>query len=767
MINKNVRNIYRHFLHSNLLEYVPHISIFIIIFIFSYKNILSRDFGGDFIAYFLPHYRFILNEIKSNGIPFWYPYAYNGLPELFKSELAIFHPVTLLVFIADLLVNKGNSLNITGNLFEVAWFSFLVFGAVGAYEFIYRIFNTGKFSALFGAICFALNPLMLPTMNTNVFLGIAALPWAMLFTANYVDNPNKRNLIFVILGNYLIFSAGYPYFYVYFLCLQLAYLIFNNYKRLISYIVLITLTVMASAFFLFPNIHIYSQSVRDNSRSEQDLQLFTSNIPTRIVNILNPMPYGKSFSEIDPSSVFTSNGVSWGTFPLIFLVIGIFTIGNNKKNYWLISAFLIAFIYSFGGYFFTAQFFSSFIPIIDKFRSHSISLVISMFTGAVFISIGVESTIKGIRVHGIEKVFTAIFLAFYLSLSFIPVFCPKCTDGNLPQILSLARTSFLLFTSLVLYYLSSKFRTNKFLLIGIVILLVEYHFYFLNLNGHFLDTKYSNFYRSNNLIPNSSLDTNLYRVYFDNNQFSYNTGLNMTHSYAGYETVPYKGWYGLQERYGFNKSLRLSNVKYMITTNPNWSAQNQDASIIKSITPAENYGETYISTVPGLPYLSSKSTNTHYVYEISKYQNRIFIPDKVFGCLQDCDIKENLPQEVVLKNQTDINFLENPLQTEVDYKIVNHSPNKLQLSISTPKPTFLVISETWDEGWTLKINGDTKKLFKVSNLFRGIYIPAGEKINVEMSYFPPMLLLGSFITIIGIMIIFIILFNFKKIEKFL
>ena len=87
--------------------------------LFAIPTFLKKDFGGDFMAYFIPHYSFILQNLKSGSMPFWFPYSYLGLPEIFKSELAVFHPVTISIFIADYLFNSKNSLNILGNIIEL------------------------------------------------------------------------------------------------------------------------------------------------------------------------------------------------------------------------------------------------------------------------------------------------------------------------------------------------------------------------------------------------------------------------------------------------------------------------------------------------------------------------------------------------------------------------------------------------------------------------------------------------------------------------
>jgi hypothetical protein len=725
------------------------IAIVIIIFFFCAKTFIAKDFGGDFIAYFLPHYQFVIDQIRENKeAPLWYPYSYFGIPEFFKSELAIFHPVTLFVIIFNVIFNQSSSLTITGNVIEFAWLGYLAFGAVGLFYAAHKTFKVSKIAALTAALAFALNPLMLPTMNTNVFLGVSVLPWLIYALNNFIEKYNFKTFMFVVFFNYLLFASGYPYFYVYFFIAQLGYVLFYGYKKAFAFIVAYGTAVLISAFFLLPGIYIYTQSVRDNSQSEDTFQLFTSNIPTRIINILNPMPFGSSYSAQDPSSTFTSNGVSWGTFLLPFLALGFIGLKKKKKEVWLALAFIIAFIYSFGGYMDSQKFFGSFLPIINKFRSHSISLVITMMTGAVFIALGLDKAMNKKEYKGVEIFFWGVFLILFLGLSFIPIVCPSCSSNYLPQLLSISRTAFLLFASLIIYRLTVKTGYKYFIFTGLFIALLEFNFYFSNLNGHFLDTTYANFYRENTLVPNFSEEKpkDLYRVYFDNNQFSYNTSYIKQYSYGGYETIPYKGWYTNQGKYGFNESLRISNVRYFVTTNPSWDLQNPSAVLLKDTGPQERANETFMSSMPGIPYLTSKATNIHYVYELNNYLPRIFVPDKLLRCNDQCAKKDQLPIQAGVKGLETEEYI-NPLNVDINIEV--YKPNSVELKVKSNAPAFIVMTDTWDSGWSLSVNGKKESLQEVSNIYRGFWVGKGES-QVKMTYSAPYFNYGVIVSVLGV-----------------
>ena len=751
--------------------WVEHYAFFLIpvlIFAFAISTLIKRDFGGDFIAYFLPHYRFILSELRTgNGFPLWYPFAYNGLPELYKSELSIFHPVSLLVLGIDLLINKNNSAGITGNIIEFFWFSYLAFGAVGMYLFAKKEFKINELGSIVSALVFALNPLMLPTMNTNVFFGISILPWIFLSLFRFAKEQNYRNFLVLIFFNLLIFASGYPYFYVYFFLAELGYVALFGFKKTLAFLFAYGFAVLLGSFFLLPNIYIYSQSVRDFSQQDNSFELFTSNIPTRMINVLNPMPYGESFSTLDPASIFTSNGVSWGTFVLLFFFIGIYAIVKSdidrKKSIWIIGLFLLAFIYSFGGYLKSSEFFSIFIPIISKFRSHSISLSLSMFVGCIFIGKGIQETLEGIANKSVETAFWLITILLFLVLSLAPLYCKDaCLSSTLPVFLGLSRTVFFLFCALILYRVTLITKVRSFMYIAIFIMLIEYYFYFQHLNGHFLDTTYGKFYQTNSLIPVVDDKAHLYRAYFDNNQFSYNTSGSNVFSYAGYETVPYKGWYKLQDKYGFNKSLEISNVEYMVTTNPNWNTQNTNAVLVKDRGPMERGTETFMSSMTGLPFLTSKSTNTHYIYKISNVKNRFYAPESIFKCDKNCNNLMNLPLTVHLNN-LDSNLLKNDLNVK-EIKVEEYTPNKVSLKVDATSKAFVLSSENWDSGWNLKINNKPVEIINVEG-FRGFFVEAGSS-EVVFTYTMPYAFWGKLISLFGFVSVVGSYFVFKKYAQY-
>jgi len=71
-------------------------------------------------------------------------------------------------------------------------------------------------------------------------------------------------------------------------------------------------------------------------------------------------------------------------------------------------------------------------------------------------------------------------------------------------------------------------------------------------------------------------------------------------------------------------------------------------------------------------------------------------------------------------------YKEAPSAKILGLDVKEFNANSIKLNISTNKPGLLVYTDTWDEGWHAKINGNSAPVVKVFNTFKGIEVKAGE-----------------------------------------
>lgn len=113
---------------------------------------------------------------------------------------------------------------------------------------------------------------------------------------------------------------------------------------------------------------------------------------------------------------------------------------------------------------------------------------------------------------------------------------------------------------------------------------------------------------------------------------------------------------------------------------------------------------------------------------------------------KSCLKKEDPPKLVVAQS------LSEPIKNspkDVELNVIEYTPNSIKLTTNAKERSFIASSENWDRGWSIKINNDKSTLYNTSNGLRGFIAPAGKSV-VEMKYFPPLLLPGVGISLLGI-----------------
>ncbi|MBI2372477.1 MAG: hypothetical protein HYV07_00625 [Deltaproteobacteria bacterium] len=67
------------------------------------------------------------------------------------------------------------------------------------------------------------------------------------------------------------------------------------------------------------------------------------------------------------------------------------------------------------------------------------------------------------------------------------------------------------------------------------------------------------------------------------------------------------------------------------------------------------------------------------------------------------------------------------------------------LEVALDRPSLLVLAESFDEGWGVRVDGASASLLPVNVLSRGVWVPAGTH-QIHMSYVPPGLSLGCLLS---------------------
>jgi hypothetical protein len=101
-------------------------------------------------------------------------------------------------------------------------------------------------------------------------------------------------------------------------------------------------------------------------------------------------------------------------------------------------------------------------------------------------------------------------------------------------------------------------------------------------------------------------------------------------------------------------------------------------------------------------------------------------------------------------------------QPAAEMIVVEEKANQVQLRIRAPSEGWVFQADTWYPGWSARLNGKPIPLYRANYLFRAVHAPAGESI-LEIYYTPRGFYLGCLFSILGLFVLFVILFKNKGI----
>jgi len=87
-----------------------------------------------------------------------------------------------------------------------------------------------------------------------------------------------------------------------------------------------------------------------------------------------------------------------------------------------------------------------------------------------------------------------------------------------------------------------------------------------------------------------------------------------------------------------------------------------------------------------------------------------------------------------------------------EYKIIEYQPSYMKLHLNSTHETMMILSNAFDNGWKLRVDGKTTPIYRVNAYYQGIKIRPDSNLY-ELYYRPPHMILFSFISLTTILII--------------
>jgi hypothetical protein len=118
------------------------------------------------------------------------------------------------------------------------------------------------------------------------------------------------------------------------------------------------------------------------------------------------------------------------------------------------------------------------------------------------------------------------------------------------------------------------------------------------------------------------------------------------------------------------------------------------------------------------------------------------VREAIFKSILPNEMKFN-PLEIALVEE-DFSFKDKE-DPHAKVRIKKIEKTNMEIDVGTSHPAFLVVSDTYYPGWTVKVNNTDMHLYRTNYLFRGVPVPSGSS-RVRMEFRPSSFRLGLAIT---------------------
>lgn len=786
--------------YRNLLLLFLFLSLCIILsfpeIIFFNEIFVERDIS----RYYYP-LRFLVTSLIHKGIlPLWNPYMFCGIPLLATHQNCIFYPLSIIYYIGDFY-----------KMFDVFIFVHIILSGIFMYMLM-RDLGLSSFGSIFSGISFAFSGYITSTINLTIALcSVAWFPLVLYLFRRCVIRKSVKYSIYLAMALCTMFLAGDPHIVaitillLFFTSIYIFLERFFELKMVSIYIfvllfISIVLFLFLSAFQIVPLFEFIRQSERV-FMSYKDVVTW-SILPHDLFGIVIPF-----FKDINVYYFDFWTRQSWldnyycGIIPIFFMFVALLFAKNKRVlQFSILGLFFTAFCM--GKYTAIYGFFYHFIPGFNLLRYPVRYFFIPTFAICALSGIGFDYYQRNLILK--RKISHRLFAKLVFYSAFVSAVCfliltkefqqiynfvwnflgPKLASDVNKNILELANFIYMdmrniqrlfgLFSLLgLLFYVGTQRRIRSNILLSAIVVLSTVDLMSTNLKYEYtLDRDI--YLRPMDNIKFISKDKSLYRVY-------------ATPSTVHYHMKPPEKYFFTGINNSKDRFITNRMIEYGIYDLSGYSSVylNHHVNILYTINNTKKPSDTNLLNMLNVKYLCSvkmdkeKINNFRVVHktDIAKiYQNEAYLPRAYFAeravvindnveILNKIKDKSFEPtKEVVLDRQPIIESNrrgQNLLYLKQDIKdlieFVKYEPNEVILQVSTSRPRFLVLADTYYPGWKVFIDGKKERIYRANLFLRAVYLSEPGIHTIRFVFIPFTFKLGVIISLLGIIIIFAIL----------
>lgn len=697
-----------------------------------FKNFLITDP----VRQQIPWRKIVIDQWKQGMIPSWNPYNFSGTPLIANIQAAVFYPLNIFFMVFP---------------FVDAWSLFIIVQPMLAGLFMYwflRSLGIKPVASLIGAVSWSFSGFNVAWLtwgtigHVALWLPLTLLSVDKLFSVRAVVEKKTVWSVIFVLSFVFQFFAGHSQISLYFMFIIAGYAATRIYyakdwkKLLILLLLLLSMVALLTAVQWMPLIDWIRQSSRVLESADWHKEGWF--IPwAHLAQFVSPDFFG------NPTTLNYWGQWNYGEFvgyigiiPLVFVVLTLLSGIEKSYRYWM-GILAIAFIFAFPTPVAMMPFLLN-IPVLSAIQPTRLLFVID-FALVVLAAYGFQlffDHTKGRRwmwsigtVGMIFVILWAIPLASRAGL----------LDPGLQRFSAVSIRNLILPTVLFLGFAVTLIIYRRFMHIaklgrivqlGVLMLVVLDLFRFAWKFTPFTDRKY--FFPETNVISFLKNQKQPMRIMsLDKRIMPPNTA-----SYFGIESLEgydpiissryeelmaavARGKPDITEPFGFNRIITLESLRSPLLPMLN----------VQYVLSLSDLSEPYLRNV-----FTEGETR---VYEDTRAFPRVWAVEQVSGIrgkqesIHALYKASDLRREAIVEG--DISILPVPMRSDESVSLAKYQPNAMHIATSFSVPRFVVVSNTYNQGWTAAIDGNKTKIYRTNYAFQGIVVPQG-KHSVTFSY---------------------------------
>lgn len=732
-----------------------------------------------------PYNLYLFGLWQNTGeLPLWNPSFYSGHP--MDLNISPIYPLKILFYLfpVDSIFGFYYAIHIL---------------LAGLLTFAYcREIGLKRYSSMISALSFMFSGFLIKHIYasmTDMFTSYVWLPMILYCIERVIKHPKILNIGLLGMGIALQIHAGHVQIIFNTMYFTIAYLLFRiittreNRAKIIKSILGASIIGALLSMNVLMSVYFFSTVFPRTGGVEYWYAVESSYTPIKLITLIIPGFFGSglddSLWDIDAKYSHWEVNMYMGLIPL-FLAIYAVLYRRGKFVLFYSIAFAFFFIAASGAYLPLYKLIYH-LPGFNMFRAPHRLLQFCVFSLSVLAGFGADFAIrkdsfkrrlKANFVISLIMIFTIIFLLLTISeyKQGNPVFSKQllfsAQNAFSPERLPWMYYGIKYFTVVSIFslgILSVRKLGEKRIMLGLLLI-----FIFLDLslvNGRYIDVlEPDKIYPDNPVIDFLVKDDSKFRVMGDRATLPLNMVIrNKLEKVNGYGHLQYndyntyldylseskrefKYWTLVQVSPKEPKLLNLLNVKYLVSEK---AALENHELIASFATPVYYNGR-----------ITEERRNISIYFNKDYLPRAYFIPNaiveenrsRIFSKLLSDSFNER--ETVILEKTPNIKLKNNGAYREVPLQ--RWSPNRIVIVDDFPSDGFLVLSELWYPGWTVKIDGIEKEILRGNYLFRVLPIKKGAR-EIIFEFKPSFFYNGVKIALITLIVITIYLMaKYKK-----